>query len=419
MVKETAYYDILGVSPNCTEEELKKSYRKLALKYHPDKNPNEGERFKAISQAYEVLSNPEKREVYDHGGEQAIKQGSHGGMSSDHNPMDLFDMFFGGGARQRERGPKKGKDIVYQMSVTLEELYNGATRKLAISKKVVCDKCEGRGTKSPSNGPQKCTGCKGSGMRVRIEHVGPSIVQRIESKCGDCMGQGEVISPKDRCKNCEGKKIAREKKIIEVHIDKGMEDGQKITFANEGDMEPGLDLPSDIFVVLDEKPHERFKRCQRNDLLTTLELNLSEALCGFTRAIKTLDDRTLILRTHPGEVIKHGSFKSIPSEGMPIHRNPFDKGNLLVQIAVQFPEEIDPAIASQLEKLLPPKPTIDFPLQGENVEDVTMLDFDPRNERGRGHGGRGGGRAEAYTEDDEEGGYSGMPGGSGVQCRPQ
>lgn len=414
MVKETAYYDILGVSPNCTEEELKKSYRKLALKYHPDKNPNEGERFKAISQAYEVLSNPEKRELYDHGGEQAIKQGGHSGMG-DHSPMDLFDMFFGGG-RQRERGPKKGKDIVYQMSVTLEELYNGTTRKLAISKKVVCEKCEGRGTKSPSIGPQKCVGCRGSGVKVRVEHVGPSIVQRIESKCNDCMGQGEFIPQKDRCKHCEGKKIAREKKIIEVHIDKGMEDGQKITFANEGDMEPGLDLASDIIVVLDEKNHDRFKRCQRNDLLTKLELNLTEALCGFTRAIKTLDDRTLILRTHPGEVIKHGAIKSIPSEGMPIHRNPFDKGNLLVQIEVQFPDQIDPSVAAQLEKLLPAKPPVDFPLTGENVEDATMIDFDPRGDRGN-RGGRY--RSEAYAEDDDEGGYSGMPGGAGVQCRPQ
>lgn len=102
---------------------------------------------------------------------------------------------------------------------------------------------------------------------------------------------------------------------------------------------------------------------------------------------------------------------------MPIHRNPFDKGNLLVQIAVQFPEEINPSVAAQLEKLLPPKPQIDFPLTGENVEDATMLDFDPRNDRG-GRGSGRGGRSEAYQEDDDEGGYSGMPGG-GVQCRQQ
>lgn len=417
MVKETAYYDILGVSPNCTEEELKKSYRKLALKYHPDKNPNEGEKFKAISQAYEVLSNPEKRHIYDQGGEQAIKQGGHNGATGDHSPMDIFEMFFGGG-RQRERGPKKGKDIVYQMSVTLEELYNGATRKLAISKKVVCDKCEGRGTKAPNIGPIKCSTCQGRGNVLRVEHLGPSIMQRIESKCGDCYGQGEIIPAKDRCKNCDGKKISREKKIIEVHIDKGMEDGHKITFANEGDMEPGLDLPSDIIVVLDEKQHDRFRRCQRNDLIITLELNLTESLCGFTRAITTLDGRTLVLRTSPGEVIKHNSIKSIPSEGMPVYRNPFDKGNLLVQMSVQFPEKLDPAVATSLEALLPPKPAVDFPLTGDTVEDVTLLDFDPRSSRG-GRGSRSGGRPEAYLEDDDEGGYAGMPGGQGVQCRPQ
>lgn len=412
MVKETTYYDILGVSPTCTEEELKKAYRKLALKYHPDKNPAEGEKFKQISQAYEVLSNPEKRDIYDHGGEQAIKQGHSAGM--DASPMDIFDMFFGGG-RARERGPKKGKDMVYQMAVTLEELYNGAVRKLAISRKLLCDKCEGRGTKSPSSGPTKCPGCRGQGIKIRVEQIGPSIVQRMETKCNDCFGQGEIIPQKDRCKNCEGKKIVREKKIIEVHIDKGMEDGQKIPFNGEGDMEPGLDLPGDIIVVLDEKPHERFKRTvHKADLLTTLEVNLTEALCGFTRGIKTLDDRTLVLRTHPGEVVKNGSFKLITSEGMPIYRSPFDKGNLIVQINVEFPKTIESSVAQQLEKLLPPRPEIDFPLQGENVEDVTMEDFDPRAQRGS----RGPGRSEAYQEDDDEANYSGM-GGSGVQCRPQ
>lgn len=418
MVKETKYYDILGVSPNCTEDELKKSYRKLALKYHPDKNPNEGERFKQISQAYEVLSNAEKREIYDQGGEQAIKQG--GQTGGEYNPMDLFDMFFGG-SRMRERGPRKGKDITYTMSVTLEELYNGATRKLAIQKKVVCDKCEGRGTKSPSIGPQKCAGCRGSGTKIRVEHVGPSIVQRIESKCNDCMGQGETIAQKDRCKNCDGKKIAREKKIMEVHIDKGREDQQRIVFSNEGDMEPGYDLPSDIVVVLDEKQHERFQRVQKNDLLTTLELNLTEALCGFTRTIQTLDDRILVLKSAPGEVVKHGSFKCINGEGMPMYRNPFEKGRLLVQISVEFPKSIDPNVALQLEQLLPPKQTVDLP-SGEHVEEVALTDFDPTKDA-RGRGGRGG-RAEAYNEDDDEGGYSGMPGdwqraGSGVQCRPQ
>lgn len=135
MVKETAYYDILGVAPSCTADDLKKAYRKLALKYHPDKNPNEGEKFKAISQAYEVLANPEKRRIYDQGGEEAIKGGGTGsGFSS---PMDIFDMFFGMGSRRERHGPRRGKDVVYQLSVTLDELYNGATRLVHLAAFVV------------------------------------------------------------------------------------------------------------------------------------------------------------------------------------------------------------------------------------------------------------------------------------------
>jgi len=144
MVKEMGYYDLLGVKPNATNDDLKKAYRKLALKYHPDKNPDEGEKFKAISQAYEVLSDAKKRDLYDRGGEKAIKEG--GVASEMHSPMDIFEMFFGGG-RSRRTGPARGKDVVHQLSVNLDELYNGCTKKLQLQKNILCPKCDGRGGK--------------------------------------------------------------------------------------------------------------------------------------------------------------------------------------------------------------------------------------------------------------------------------
>ncbi|KAL3241438.1 hypothetical protein MRX96_002555 [Rhipicephalus microplus] len=375
MVKETAYYDILGVKPNCTQDELKKAYRKLALKYHPDKNPTEGERFKQISQAYEVLSNAEKRRVYDQGGEQAIKEGVGSGGGGFSAPMDLFDMFF-------------------------EELYNGATRKLSVQRCTICDKCEGRGGRKGA--VERCPSCRGSGMNVRIQQVVPGMVQHIQTTCQECMGEGERINPKDRCKNCNAKKVVRERKILEVHIDKGMEDGQKITFSGEGDQEPGLE-PGDIIVVLDEKEHEVFKR-NRTDLMMRIDLTLTEALCGFQKTITTLDKRTLGITNLPGEVVKNGSVKCILNEGMPQYRNPFEKGKLILHFVVNFPDRIDPTIVGKLEALLPARNECMIP---DNAEEVILQDLDPEQEarRQRQH-------KEAYEEDEDHFHPRG-----GVQCQ--
>ncbi|XP_074088608.1 dnaJ homolog subfamily A member 4 isoform X3 [Macrotis lagotis] len=318
MVKETEYYDILGVKPSAAPEEIRKAYRRLALKYHPDKNPDEGEKFKLISQAYEVLSDAKKREIYDQGGEQAIKEGgtTSGSFSS---PMDIFDMFFGGGGRMtRER---RGKNVVHQLSVSLEDIYNGVTRKLALQKNVICDKCEGIGGKKGS--VEKCPLCKGRGMQIHIQQIGPGMVQQIQTVCLECKGQGERINPKDQCKNCNGCKVVREKKIIEVHIEKGMKDGQKIMFHGEGDQEPELE-PGDVIIVLDQKDHGIFQR-RGHDLIMKMKIQLTEALCGFKKTIKTLDNRTLVITSKPAQVSKssfleacHRSLLLKPSTSSPV-----------------------------------------------------------------------------------------------------
>ncbi|XP_059140032.1 dnaJ homolog subfamily A member 1-like [Physella acuta] len=402
MVKETGYYDILEVKPNATDAELKKAYRKLALKYHPDKNPDAGDKFKQISMAYEVLSDPKRREIYDKGGEEAIKGGAGGGGFDFHSPMDIFDIFFGGGGRRgAQRGPRKGKDVIHQLKVPLEDLYQGATRKLALQKNVICSKCEGRGGKEGS--VQKCTNCRGTGMQVRIQQLGPGMVQQIQSVCGECRGEGEVIDPKHRCKNCNGKKIVKERKILEVHIDKGMRDNQQIRFSGEGDQEPDLE-PGDIVIVLDEQENSTFKR-RGNDLIMTMHIELVEALCGFQKTIQTMDARTLVITSLPGEVIKNEAVKCVMGEGMPVYRDPFEKGRLIIQFLVNFPPSgsLTPQAIETLEKVLPPRQEVIVP---DGAEECALQDFDPTQDQSRYSSNH----LEAYDSDDEH------QGGQRVQC---
>lgn len=378
MVKETRFYDVLGVKPQATTEEIKKAYKKLALKYHPDKNPDEGHKFKEIVSAYEVLSDPEKRKTYDRFGEQAIKEGGSNGGGFGGAPHDMFDMFFrgagffGGGGGSRSEHARQAKNVVHQLAVTLEELYKGSTRKLALQKNVVCLKCEGKGGKKV----ETCPNCKGAGIQIQVQQLGINIVQHVQTTCPECRGQGERISPKDRCKHCNGKKTVPERKIIEVHIDKGMQDSQKITFSGEGDQEPGVE-PGDMIIVLDEKEHEVFKR-SGNNLIMRMHLELVEALCGFQKVIKTLDDRDLVITSLPGEVIKSGDVKFIQNEGMPQYKNPFEKGRLIIQFLVNFPATIDPAIIPQLEQCLPPRDEIMIP---DNAEEAMLVDMDPNQQR--------------------------------------
>merc|ERR1719228_3068900 len=357
--------------------------------------------------AYEVLSNPDKRRLYDQAGEQGIKEGgSGGGGFGGSNPMDIFDMFFGGGdpfgRGGRSRGPRRTKNLVHQLSVSLEDMYNGTVRKLALQKNVICDACDGVGGKPGCY--VKCQSCRGSGMQVRIHQIGPGMMQQIQSMCQDCHGEGESVDPKLRCKKCNGKKVNRERKILEVHVDKGMEDGQKITFSEEGDQEPGLE-PGDIIIVLDEKAHPVFKR-NGNDLIMKMEISLTDALCGFRKTVRTLDDRTLVIQTVKGEVVKNGDLKLVYSEGMPTYRNPFEKGRLIVQFSVKFPESIEPSMAEELPKVLPDN---EEPMIPDDHEEVDMHHFDPEADRAQQNH-----RSQYDDDDDEHHGH-----GPGVSCATQ
>jgi len=406
MVKETKLYDILAVPPTANASEIKKAYRKLALKYHPDKNPDAGEKFKEISQAFEILSDENKKNIYDKHGMEGLKEGGGGGG---HNPMDIFDMFFGGGMGRgghggfggghRHERERRGRDMVHPLKVSLEELYNGATRQLALNKNVICAKCNGKGGKDGA--VQTCNGCHGNGVKVIVRQLGPGMIQQMQTVCPDCSGKGEIIREKDRCKTCMGKKVVRERKILEVHIDKGMKDGQKVTFNGEGDQEPGIE-PGDIVIVLDEKEHPVFKR-NGVDLAIEMDVKLVEALCGFEKLVTTLDDRTLIVQNFISDIIKPKDVKCIMNEGMPILRDPYSKGRLIIQFNVVFPEkgEIPAATLQQVEELLPAREEV---LKTDDMEEVMLADYDPNTNSHM-----------QYAEDSDDEGQH----GPGVQCRTQ
>ena len=208
--------------------------------------------------------------------------------------------FFGGGGSSRQ-GPRKSKDLVHRVNVTLEELYRGKTTKLALTRNIICGKCGGKGGKDGA--VKSCGTCSGRGIRVTLRQMGP-MIQQIQQPCDECSGTGEVINLKDRCKTCNGRKTVSEKKMLEVHIDKGMKGGQTITFRGESDQAPGV-TPGDVVIMIEEKPHERFQR-KENDLITEVEIDLLSALAGGAFAIRHLDDRALVVNILAGEIIHDG-----------------------------------------------------------------------------------------------------------------
>mmetsp|Transcript_10396 Transcript_10396/g.16972 ORF Transcript_10396/g.16972 Transcript_10396/m.16972 type:complete len:416 (+) Transcript_10396:166-1413(+) len=415
MVKDDKYYKALNIEPTAGEDEIKKAYRKRAMQLHPDKNPSPeaAEQFKEISTAYEVLSDSEKRRIYDQFGEEGLNESGGGGG---HSPFDIFESFFGGGGfggRQgSKKGPRRGEDVVHYLAVTLEDLYKGKTTKLALNKHVVCTTCKGKGAKG--DGPvKKCAGCHGSGVKMVVRQLGPGMLQQMQQVCPDCKGDGEIIAEKDKCTNCKGKKVIQEKKILEVHVEKGMLHQQKITFTGEADQAPDTE-PGDIVIVLQQKEHPRFKRQNNYNLVMEASITLTQALCGAQLLVEHLDGRKLLVQTKPGEIIKPDDVKMVKDEGMPHYKRPIDKGVLFIKFNVKFPDSLSAQQVQELQKILPPPPPLSY--KDEEVEHVSLDEYVPeeRQANGRSRGGRSG---EAYEDEEME--DDGGPRRQGVQCAQQ
>jgi DnaJ family protein A protein 2 len=383
----TKLYETLGVPKTATAQEIKKAYRKLAVKHHPDKGGDE-HKFKEISAAYEILSDADKRGKYDQYGLDGVDDESGAAARGE----DLFSMFFGGGGRGGGRsGPRKGPAVNHPIKVSLEDLYMGKTVKLAVNRKVIVGEV------------QTCAKCKGQGAIMEVRQIGPGMITQMQRACPDCEGQGTQAQTKT------------ERKVLEVLIEKGMQHNQKITFRGMADEVPGME-PGDVNFIVQEKEHDMFKR-KGADLLATKEISLNQALCGYSWHFTHLDGRKILVKTKPGQIIEcettdAESGRTLPyltnvvGEGMPSHGNPFVKGNLYIAFHVQFPKRLEPDVVAQLRTLLPGA-NVDEDYDPEETEEHAMEFADLR------HFGKGGAAAQSseYDSDEEAGG------GQGVQCQ--
>lgn len=258
----TKLYEVLGVEKDATEKDIKKAYRKLAVKHHPDKGGDE-HLFKEINAAYEILSDPKKRELYDKYGLEGVEaDGAPGAAGGE----DLFSMFFGGGGGGgRRSGPRKGPSIQHPLKVSLEDLYNGKTVKLAVNRKVIVGESK------------VCETCGGQGAVMEVRQLGPGMITQMQRACSACQGQGTTAKTKS------------ERQVLEVHVEKGAQHNQKISFRGMADEIPGRET-GDINFIIQEKEHHMFKR-KGADLLLMKEISLNQALTGFSVscALRRLD----------------------------------------------------------------------------------------------------------------------------------
>ena len=333
------YYDLLGVNKNANEQEIKKAFRKKALKEHPDRG-GDAEKFKKYSEAYEVLSDKNKRKHYDQFGKEGIEQN---GESSVH---DIFSNLFGSSSmRKRE---KKAKNITFTLNLSLNDFYNGKTSKLSITRKV---------QKNKNMSPEECNYCNGQGVTMKIRQLAPGMVQQMQSKCSYCNGQGFSVD------------MITEKKIINVNIEKGMRNGEEITFMNEGNQIPG-GMQGDIIILLNEKPHDLFTR-KNEHLFVKKNILLYEALFKTEILINHLDGRKILL--HTDNIIKPNDFRIVRGEGMPIHGDPFKKGDLIIQFNIIFPNSIDKCQSDMFKNVLPHKKDQKY---DNKIEKIKLENYD-------------------------------------------
>jgi molecular chaperone DnaJ len=336
------YYEVLSVNRNASDEDIKKAYRRLALQYHPDRNnaPEATERFKEATEAYQVLSDSEKRSLYDRYGHSAFDRAA-GGANVDFSNFvglsieDLFESFFGspGGARGTRQRVQRGQDLRFDLHLTLEEAVFGASKEISLNKHTTCTRCSGNGME-PGSQTSRCPRCEGSGEIRRMQQ---SIFGQFVNVtlCDRCNGEGQIIS--DPCHECQGRGVVRARTTVVVDVPQGADEGIQLRLTGQGEPAPRGGVAGNLYVVLHVQPHRFFKR-QGNDLLLEVPINVAQAALGDEFSIPTLDNKELTLKIPAGS--QSGRIIRLRGEGVPFLRE-HGRGDLQVHVRVRTPTDLN------------------------------------------------------------------------------
>ncbi|GAB6160321.1 molecular chaperone DnaJ [Howardella ureilytica] len=350
MAEKRDYYEVLGVSRNATESEIKSAYRKLAKKYHPDTNPDNAEaesKFKEASEAYSVLSDAEKRKQYDQFGHAAFDgNGGAGAGGFDFSNMgdifseffggggSFFDGMFGGGRRRSERGnaPRKGRDLEANVRIDLTEAYKGIKKEVEYNYKEECDSCHGSGAKAGTS-PETCNNCGGTGQVVYTQQSVLGMLRNV-GVCPECNGKGKII--KEKCDKCRGNGYISRKRKIQVDIPAGIDDGQYIRLAGEGDPGENGGPRGDLIVGVRVVNKTRFGR-NGEDLFTEVTISYPTAVLGGEVEVETIDGK-ILYDVKPGSV--SGQRVRLKGKGMPNVRNNRSYGDLYITLIIDVPTKL-------------------------------------------------------------------------------
>ncbi|MDA8164381.1 MAG: molecular chaperone DnaJ [Desulfobacteraceae bacterium] len=358
---EKDYYEILGVSRSASAEEIKKAYRKLALKHHPDRNQGDKaaeEKFKEAAEAYEVLGDLEKRKIYDRYGVEGLKSSGYQGPSGFEdifsNFGDIFeDLFgFGGGGRRSRQGPVQGADLRYDLGISFEEAAHGVEKEIEITKRDTCWTCEGTGLR-PGYQPQVCPTCQGRGQVMRAQGF-----FRLSTTCPHCQGEGRIIT--EPCADCDGAGLIAKKKRVSLKVPAGVDSGARMLLRGEGEGGRRGGPAGDLYVVIQVAPHEFFRR-EDDDIYCTLPLSMTQAALGCALEIPTIHgvkNLTIPAGSQPGQIF------TLKDEGVP-HLKRHGRGDMLVQAEVRTPTQL----TKRQEELLREFAEIEQEKEGERHEE--------------------------------------------------